>query len=226
METGEQGAQVPLLRTLAGQGPEDRVVVGETGLRKKSCAREAGEKNPEGRRVPVARKFWLQTPAAAGEDGQFPTPTHTPRPDWSISTLFEKPYGVSRPLPGPGANPCGGGEGVSYAAQELGFKPEQSYKWGNGGPERSNNLPQVTQLLSGRTRTIYPNGAHPTPPYSKIRPCGLCGWCFPLAFVLGCPNGQEDVTQGVASKELTDTPPPRGRSTHDPNYEKGDQLSC
>lgn len=128
VETGEQGAQVPLLRTLTGQGSEDRVVVGETGLRKKSCAREAGEKNPK-----AGESLWPESsgcrppPAAAGEDGQFPTPTHTPRPDWSISILLEKPYGgggCSTPLPRPGTNPCGGGAGVSYAARELGFKPE------------------------------------------------------------------------------------------------------
>lgn len=125
--------------------------------------------------------------AAAGEDSQFPTPpTHTPGPIGASHTLFEKPYGVSTPLPSPGTNPCQGGEGVSSAVPELGFKPEQSYRWGNGGPERSNNLPQVPQLLSGRTRTIYPNSARPPPPYS--RPCGLCGWCFPLAFVFFFPS--------------------------------------
>lgn len=114
METGEQGAQVPLLRTLTGQGSEDRVVVGETGLRKKSCAREAGEKNPK-----AGESLWPESsgcrppPAAAGEDGQFPTPTHTPRPDWSISILLEKPYGggggVPRPFPARVLIPVGEG---------------------------------------------------------------------------------------------------------------------
>lgn len=77
-------------------------------------------------------------------------------------------------------------------------------------------MPKVTQLLSGRTRTIYPNSAQPPPPYSRIRPSGLCGFRFPLAFVFipsvqGCKNGQE----GVAPKGLTDH---LGRSTHGPDY--------